>query len=421
MTPQDTLPAYGIDVSTTGAHGDGVADDAAAIQKALDAGAGLVSVPAGVYKIGSTLRVGANTHLAVHPQAKLFLADGAGVDDTIFLLAGRGPDANDGNIRVTGGIWDGNNANNTRGPDSPGSYTGVLVNFIGVEDLTLSGLHVRNPVSYHIRLDRVKRFRVEKIRFEKTVVRPNQDGVHLGGHCEDGVIQHLAAYGARTPNDDLVALNADDANERAQNLGKTCGPIRRVRVRDIAAEDCHSFVRFLTVDSPIEDIDIEDVRGGCSVCAVNADGGRHCAVKVFDPADPAYARGTGWIRNVRIRNMNVYRATCGHGNPLIDMWSRTENMEIIDFRRDLSRDAAPDLPTFRAEEMPSTAFTIEGICPCDREEMKTVAEAHKGHLQPMADPAGAHRYRAEFAIGLEDKLTLGLRAFSRMRVDTGKS
>jgi polygalacturonase len=47
-------------VNDFGAAGNGVQDDAAAIQKALDSGAAVVTIPPGLYRIGQTL---ASLHL----------------------------------------------------------------------------------------------------------------------------------------------------------------------------------------------------------------------------------------------------------------------------------------------------------------------------------------------------------------------
>ena len=52
-----------ISVKDFGAVGDGVTDDTAAIQTALNSGAGLVSIPPGDYKVTSTLLIPPNTHL----------------------------------------------------------------------------------------------------------------------------------------------------------------------------------------------------------------------------------------------------------------------------------------------------------------------------------------------------------------------
>src|SRR3972149_4011481 len=55
----DRLSEFGVNVKSYGAVGDGVTDDTAAIQAAIDAvttaGGGTVYVPSGTYIIGSTL------------------------------------------------------------------------------------------------------------------------------------------------------------------------------------------------------------------------------------------------------------------------------------------------------------------------------------------------------------------------------
>ena len=129
-------PAYGVSVKDFGACADGSQDDSPAIQAALDSGHDLVVIPYGVYRIGRTLRIGSRTRLEAHPRAHLILADHAGVDADTFLLTNRNHDSGNQEIRVEGGIWDGNNPGNPRGPDAPGSYTGVLINFSNVDGLT---------------------------------------------------------------------------------------------------------------------------------------------------------------------------------------------------------------------------------------------------------------------------------------------
>ena len=42
---------YGVSVRETGAHGDGSADDTAAIQRALDIAHRVVTIPQGVYRL----------------------------------------------------------------------------------------------------------------------------------------------------------------------------------------------------------------------------------------------------------------------------------------------------------------------------------------------------------------------------------
>ena len=54
------------------------------------------------------------------------------------------------------------------------------------------------------------------------------------------------------------------------------GPIRRIVVSGLRAEDCHAFIRFASVWSTIEDVVVRDLEGGCVDAAINADCLRFC-------------------------------------------------------------------------------------------------------------------------------------------------
>jgi len=411
-------PVYGISAKAYGARGDNTGDDAPAIQAALDAGSPVVVVPAGVYQVGQTLRIRSGTRLCLHPAARIIQADGAGRDSSHFVLTNAEHERGDCDITIVGGIWDGNAAGNRRGPDQPGSYTGVLLNFFNIRRLTLSGLELRNPVSYYTRFCRLREFLIERIRFRSAVIRPNQDGIHLGGDCEDGTIRHIDARGAGTPNDDIVALNADDANQRAQNLGKVNGPIRRVRVQDLFAEDGHTLVRLLSCRSPIEDVDIEDVRGGCQNCAVNLDAARDCLVPVFDPKDPANADGVGYINRVRIRHVRAYRSSGKSAKALIDLQTRVRDFVIEDFARDLDRDAHPAAPTFRAMNLPAgSQVVLEGIDETQRAAGSfPPATAASRMLEPVA--AREPRYRVTSTLAKGEAVVLPGCGFERLQAES---
>ncbi|MBN1934073.1 MAG: endopolygalacturonase [Anaerolineae bacterium] len=412
--PND-FSVYGINVRDYGARGDGDSDDAPAIQAALDAGRGLVVIPYGVYRIGRTLRVPSHTHLRVHPCARLFLADGAGVDRHSFLLTNAQPERGDEKICIEGGIWDGNNIHNPRGPDAPTSYTGVLLNFVGVRELTLRALTLRDPESYYIRLGRVQGFAVEDIRLEAPHLRPNQDGVHLGGFCEDGVIRNITGVGVSVPNDDLVALSADDANERAQNLGKLCGPIRRIRVENLTATDCHTFVRLLSVRSPVEDIEIRDLRGGCHVAALNLDACRECRVPLFDPDDPAVADGVGAITHVHVRGVRVYKASTASRKPLVDLRTRVQDFVIEDFVRDLERDVHPQVPSLLVGSVGAATVHLEGLTTGQIAALRQTTP--RAAVQWLAGVTDVEQYAVSCNLGARDVLTLPTGGWTRLAVD----
>ena len=311
-----------VSVVDYGAMGDGQQDDAAAIQKALDSGAEVVTIPSGVYRIGYTLRIGSGVTLKADPQAVIRLADGVGNHVSVFLLANRNPGNGNNHITIEGGVWDGNNEHNSRGKDGDlFAYTGTAINFINVRHLVLRNLTVRNPDAFSIRLGEVEDFLVEDILLDHSVVRPNQDGIHVGGFSQRGIIRRIKAVKPGTPNDDMVALNADDDVERVLNLGMRRGPIRDILVEDIQADGAYTFVRLLSKESVIENITVRRVKGSCRFYAVNMTNWR-------------FPVGSGDIRNVRLEQFNITKMDYKEWAPsLINIKLKVRDLYIRDFQR----------------------------------------------------------------------------------------
>jgi hypothetical protein len=268
------------------------------------------------------------------------------------LLANRNPGNGNINITVEGGIWDGNNEHNPRGREGdPNGYTGTAINFVNVHHLELRNLTIRNPEAFSIRLGEVGDFVVEDIRFDHTVIRPNQDGVHVGGFCQRGVIRKLRALTPRTTNDDMVALNADDATDRVINLGMKCGPIRDITVENLRADDAYTFVRLLSFRELIENVTISDVSGGCRVYAINLDRWR-------------FPAGGGNIRNVTLRNFTVRKLDGGdlakwsNQAPLIPIQSVVHGLRIENFRREPADDLPA--PTLVVDNGQQNRLSLEG-------------------------------------------------------------
>ena len=394
---------------------DGSGDAAPALQRALDAG-GTIRVPPGHYRIGRTLRIGSHTRLLLHPQATLRLADAVGQTLDDFLLTNADHDRGNENIEIRGGIFDGNNRGNPRTPDAlidPGSYTGVMVNFKNVRRLTFADSLLRDSETYHFRATKLERFLVEHLRFHTTNPRPNNDGIHLGGHCCDGMIRHLRGLGPAAPSDDLVALNADDALHRIECQGKTRGPIRNITIHHLEADQCHSFVRILSTDSPIEHIDISHVRGGFTAAAVNMDGGRGCRVKVFDAADPQYADGVGDCRDIRVSDFRVFKAVVGGRDPLLRLQQRVHNLTVSDFQRQASRDGAPDAPTFAVRHVPGHQLTVEGL---SESQVRAMAEASSATVEQDASSSPL-----EVHLRQDDVAVLPHGGFDELRIDRKES
>lgn len=322
-TLQATAAPETASVADFGALGDGKTDDAPAIQEALDSGAATVTIPKGNYLVARGLRVGSNTTLKADPDALIRWGDGAGRGAHDFVLSNKNPGNGNANITIQGGIWDGNNENNPRGEDGDfNGYTGTAINFVNVEHLTLRDLTVRNPDAFSIRLGEVEDFLVENIVLDQTVHRPNQDGVHVGGYSQRGVIRNIRALHPNTPNDDMVALNADDDVERVLNLGMRRGPIRDILVEHIRAEGAYTFVRLLSQEERVENIVVRDVKGTCRNYALNLNRWR-------------FPTGSGDIRNVQIQDFEVGKSPGSNSSNhhLIHMTLMARDLHITNFRR----------------------------------------------------------------------------------------
>jgi polygalacturonase len=328
VEPPSAVPS--INVKESGAVGDGAADDTAAIQKALDGGKRTVVIPAGTYRITAALILDSGTTIRADERAVIRLGDHAGNNVGVFLLTNRDFTKGNTDITVDGGIWDGNNEHNPRGlKNQMPCYTGVGLNFINVQHLTLRNLTVRNPDAYAIRACHLADFLIENIGFDFSVTRENQDGVHLNGFCERGIIRNLRALSPYATNDDMVALNADDgaATDFTTQQGMESGPIRDITVEHLRGESAFTFVRLLSYRSAIENVTVSDVSGGCRFYAVNMDRWR-------------FPHGGGNIHNVTLRDFTVRkmpdkfsRQAHPGDRPLIHIQSAAQGLRIENFRR----------------------------------------------------------------------------------------
>ena len=345
-----------VSVSQFGAAGGGIADDAPAVQAALFSGARRVVIPAGTYRLGAPLRVPSHIRIEAAPDAVLILADGVchTRDDALLTNA----DLQNGNedISVRGGIWDGNNPGNPRPQGLYGEgYTGACFRFLNVSGLSLAALTLRDPEGYYICLGGVRDFQIRDIRLLAEHLRPNQDGIHLGGFCENGEIFGVSGEGS-APNDDLLALNADDCVDRVTNLGLRRGPIRSIRAGGLRAESCHAFLRILSVDSLVENVCVDGVRGGFRSNAVNLDAARYCRTPLFEDAPGVHV---GKLRGVGLSDFHVYKTLCGDG-PYLQLETDAQRFTIAGFIRDSQRDAAPGAPTLLLRKTGAAAPSLTG-------------------------------------------------------------
>jgi len=325
-----------LNVKDFGAVGDGIADDAAAVQSALDKAenGGKVYIPAGNYRIGRTLYIGDGTTVYADPDARLFVCEKSPKKRGDFLLSNRDPVNGNRDITLIGGTWDGNfdGKNNTKPSDlfDPNAFSGSTLNFVNVKNLTLQSLNMRNSVVYYIRMAKLDGFVIRDIRFSSDRRAFNQDGLHFGGEVRHGLIENITAASGQT-NDDMIAFNADDSMVRLENLDLCCGPIEDITVRGVFAENCYTGFRLLSVNSPIRNITMEDIRIGCRHFALNMDGARYCRTPLIKPGEKP--GGSGLIENLTIDNMTVSSVENAGEKALILAETVLKDCRITNFRR----------------------------------------------------------------------------------------
>ncbi|MEF3305665.1 right-handed parallel beta-helix repeat-containing protein [Paenibacillus sp. GYB003] len=153
-------------VKDFGAHGNGAADDAQAIQAALDyaysAGGGTVYVPDGVYPIQSTLSIFSHTRLVLSSKAtirrdstavKPMLMNGRRGQDTGAGFTGHG------DIEICGGTWDGNSAAYpTQFPHMSFAHAERLI----IRDTRI----IRNVNDHHIEINSTNGCQIRNVWFE---------------------------------------------------------------------------------------------------------------------------------------------------------------------------------------------------------------------------------------------------------------
>lgn len=293
-----------------GAFGDGLHDDRAAIQSALDSGASEVVIPIGCYKVSATLYVHSDTRITADRCAHIMLSGGERKRRGDFLLSNADTTGYNENIELVGGIWDG--CSREEENDKPdifdlGGYSGTVLNFCGVRRLKILGVTVKNSTTYHIRMSRIEDFIIEDVDFASDEFAYNQDGLHFGGEVRRGVVRNIRSLTRGQTNDDMIALNADDSVERVENLDIVRGAIEDITFENIYAENCYTVIRMLSVTAPIRNIRMKNVYAGYRNYVINGDGARYCRTPLF--SENEYPSGVGRVSNILIENLVVHPAT----------------------------------------------------------------------------------------------------------------
>jgi hypothetical protein len=241
-------------------QGDGITDDAAAIQALLDSRTPVVYLPPPkkFYLIGKALRIHSNQMLRLDRTTIIRLADNA----NDYMLINADKQNGDINIHVTGGVWDGNNLHQTcpyhqgdRGEGGLKKYMGSVFFLMNVENLWIEGLTVKDPETFGVHLAKVRKFTVRDIVFDYNMELINEDGVHINGPSSEGLVQNLKG----NTNDDMVALNSDDHPMFEPSLGA----ITDIRIDGLWADNGFTAVRMLSggSGSPIKRIHVSNIFG----------------------------------------------------------------------------------------------------------------------------------------------------------------
>ncbi|HOP11235.1 MAG TPA: glycosyl hydrolase family 28-related protein [Oscillospiraceae bacterium] len=347
-------------IKTLGAKGDGLSDDTAAIQLALDR-AEVIEIPDGNYRITSTLKVPSHTAIRASAKARLFLCGETPKKRGDFLLSNDNPESGNNEISISGGIWDGNNAgrcNVKAGLYDPNGYSGTVLNFSNIRGLILRDMTITNSAAFYVRFNRLDGFDISSIRFSSDELRPNQDGLHFGGNVRNGRIKDITALSNGQTNDDMIAFNADDSMERVENLDMSRGPIENITVENVSAENCYTFFRLLSITSPIRNIRIKDISGGCRVYAVNMDAARYCLTPLFKEND--YPDGVGEIENIEIEDMRIWHTGNSKVNALLLCESMVKDFKITGFSRITEFDTDREIPTLLVRNVTSSTVAVQG-------------------------------------------------------------
>ena len=353
-----------ISVKSFGAQGNGIADDFAAIQSALDSKEKEIYIPMGIYCVSGTLLVHSDTHIIADKGTKIVMKSKERRKRNEFLLSNSDTLNGNKNISITGGIWDGNNTQPENAkPDlfDETGYSGAMLNFVNVENLALSDMVLANSVTFYVRMSKLHNFRIEDISFVSDKPGWNQDGLHFGGDVKHGSVKNVRALSYGQTSDDMIALNADDSIERVENLDLVRDAIEDITFENIYCESCHTIIRMLSVTAPIRNIRFRDIYGGFKINAINADAARYCRTPLFKEED--YPLGVGAISNITFENFTckpmpglVYDGVM----PALRLEANMDNFSISGFSYIADSKTAEKTPAITAKNLTEEKFTVDG-------------------------------------------------------------
>jgi len=295
-----------INVRDCGATGDGITDDTAAIQAALNVG-GHVVIPhtKAKYVISDVLLISSGTWLEVDPNTTIYEADGNNV--SLLRNANLAVTPLDHDIRVTGGIWD-NNWDGNPGIDrfatgqfflksskaSPVRGASGTLGFYGVTRLILEDITVVNPNHFGIQVAVCHDWSACRIRFTRD--RPTvSDGIHVNGPSSRFTIRDVSG----ATEDDFIALNPWDWSDSCPD--ETAGDITDGTIEVLRPAPCAwAIVKMNTgTNAGVYNVSIRDVKG------TSINGPFEWGHMTPDQLNPAHVSGSGAIGGITLRDVAV--------------------------------------------------------------------------------------------------------------------
>ena len=290
--------------------GNGRTDDFSPLQNAINNEKELY-FPIGTYIVSDTIKIPSDRKLLFERGAVLRLKASSPRKRGDFLLTNADEKNGNENITVIGATFDGNNGYryHKRPNDifKKDGYSGILINFCNVKNLTLSKITLQNPVSYFTRFCKIDGFLIEDIVLKSKKIKPNQDGIHFAGNVRNGYVKNVRADSYGQTNDDLLAINADDYPDRIEEFDTECGVIENILFEDIHAESCHDAVRLISYRSAIRNLTFKNLNVGFRRYAIDNNAARGCRAELFREEDEP--NGVGSVENVKFLDCTFWHTT----------------------------------------------------------------------------------------------------------------